>query len=132
MPSRTGACRCRTEVHDSHRRQRTRVWRTTGERFVLWRLSLSCRAPQPPNGDVLRIPSCLDLGQSLKGAAERGLGALGTIVLGQEVDVGATGRETLQVVPCLTSPLNVRGVVVWPLPRARDVQQVARVAVACG
>src|SRR3989304_8691759 len=81
---------------------------------------------------VLRIPFRLDPGEALESLAECRLGALGTFVLGQEVDVGAAGREPLHVIPRLTRPFDVCAVLVGLFPRARYVEHVARIAVADG
>ena len=58
------------------------------------------------------IPLGLDLGQPRVVRPVRGARAVVAFLLGEEVDVGAAGRELAQVAPGAPRPLDVRGVVV--------------------
>src|SRR6185295_13112702 len=78
---------------------------------------------------VLWVPLRFDLGQASEAFADGGFDALGAFVLGEEVDVGAAGREGLEVVPCVARPGDVRFVVGGLVPGAADVEDVTRVAV---
>ena len=81
---------------------------------------------------IRRIPRRLDLGQARVVRPIRRSRALVAVVFGQEVHVGAAGRVLAQVAPGAARPVDVLAVVVGALPRAADVEDRDRVAVADG
>src|SRR5262245_1148421 len=81
---------------------------------------------------IRRVPLRLDLGQPPEIVAVRRGDALAALFLGEEVDVGAAGREPAKIAPDVARPLDVRVVVFGFVPRGRDVQHPARIPVADG
>ena len=53
-------------------------------------------------------------------------------LFGEEVDVGAAGREPAHVAPALACPLDVLGVVGGVVPGGRDIEDGGGVTVATG
>src|SRR5258706_3250006 len=96
------------------------------------RLSASRRDVLVRREKVFGIPRGLDVYEARVVRTVCRPDALVALLFGEEVDVSAASGELADVVPDGPYPLDIDGVVFWPLPRSEDVEDGLRIPINHG